>query len=76
MVDERVAFPSPGHLQLYNLTMADAGEYQCIASNEGGSTTYTCKLSIENGEIKNLMLPFNSHNMLGYRNYQTEFFMS
>ena len=38
--------------------MADAGEYQCTASNEGGSTTYTCKLSIENGEKINVLFTY------------------
>lgn len=55
-LDDRVAFPSPGSLQLYGLCVADAGTYQCQVSNEGGMATYKCELHVEEGIYKLLYL--------------------
>ena len=54
LVDERIAFPGPGKLQVYGLAKANAGIYQCTVSNEGGNTVYKCKLNVEEGKS-----PFN-----------------
>ena len=47
--DDRVAFPSPGTLQLYGLCINDAGLYQCTVINQGGAAIYKCNLYVEEG---------------------------
>jgi hypothetical protein len=50
--DERVAFPSHDSLQLYGICMSDKGLYQCNVTNHNGTSTYTCKLDVEEETIK------------------------
>lgn len=37
-------------LQLYSVTSAQTGRYECLASNGAGSVTYTCQLTVKEGK--------------------------
>ena len=55
-IDEHVAIPSDGMLQLYGVTVAQAGFYECIATNDAGSVIYTCQLIVDEGSRSFLVI--------------------
>lgn len=59
--DDRVAFPSPGTLQLYGLCINDAGLYQCTVINQGGAAIYKCNLYVEEGSYTSISMRFIFH---------------
>lgn len=50
LTDEHIAIPAPGELQLYAITLAEAGIYKCIATNDAGTAAYTCQLKVNEGK--------------------------
>lgn len=54
-VDDRVAFPRPGSLQLYGLCIDDAGTYRCTVINQGGAAIYKCNLYVEEGTFMSVI---------------------
>ena len=53
LLDEQVAFPEPGKIQLYGLNLHNAGRYQCKVSNAANmSETFECLLKVEEGTVE------------------------
>lgn len=67
-LDEQVAFPEPGKLQLYSLTLQNVGRYQCRITDQANHTeVFESILKVEGGTITHISvilwitLCFNRH---------------
>ena len=64
VLDEQVAFPEPGKLQLYGLNLRNAGRYQCHVTNSVGiSEGFECILRVEEGEQGNYRKILNANTL-------------